>query len=480
MKTSRLPNRGFTLIELLVVIAIIAILAAILFPVFSKAREKARQVACMNNLKQMLTAMNIYSQENDEKLSPASATWWNDNGITSAKIIRCPDRPVGDKSYVYNNSWAGHTLGDLTPDASQCSLIADGSHVATVADSTYKATLDSMYYESKDIQLRHNGKTMVGYADTHVELGGVPSDLSGKDTLSGIPDTYPSSKDVNLMFYPGTTVTASNNPSGSQVLLDKYLAGNWNNTASLTPALDITLPTAQSIYRFRFRSYDSQIAKDYKIWVANSFTNIESGTPVVSITGNNNRVSDHTFSATTGTCIRFKLLSCNDPSWYGIMGVSLYSNNAKQVTSSYPISEIASGQATITDVTNNFACWDVTDLLGEKYLGYEHKTHDFGSGDDPRTKFTSSPATITYNLKYSYKVSGAKMALYPSGALRPTNVTIDTSIDNTTFTNVVNNVAISTANPSFTWTAAAAKYIRVTFTGAGSCIVYRVDVFGTP
>ncbi|MBC7288326.1 MAG: DUF1559 domain-containing protein [Armatimonadetes bacterium] len=61
-------QRGFTLIELLVVIAIIAILAAILFPVFAKAREKARQATCQSNLKQIGLALAMYSQDYDEKV----------------------------------------------------------------------------------------------------------------------------------------------------------------------------------------------------------------------------------------------------------------------------------------------------------------------------------------------------------------------------------------------------------------------------
>jgi len=63
-------KRGFTLIELLVVIAIIAILAAILFPVFARAREKARQASCLSNVKQMALGEMMYLQDYDETYSP--------------------------------------------------------------------------------------------------------------------------------------------------------------------------------------------------------------------------------------------------------------------------------------------------------------------------------------------------------------------------------------------------------------------------
>src|SRR5438309_4163016 len=60
-------RRAFTLIELLVVIAIIAILAAILFPVFAKAREKARQTSCLSNTKQIMLGQKMYVQDYDEQ-----------------------------------------------------------------------------------------------------------------------------------------------------------------------------------------------------------------------------------------------------------------------------------------------------------------------------------------------------------------------------------------------------------------------------
>ncbi len=70
-------SRGFTLIELLVVIAIIAILAAILFPVFAQARGKARQSACLSNLKQLGLAFHMYATDYDDLLPYMAPSQWN-------------------------------------------------------------------------------------------------------------------------------------------------------------------------------------------------------------------------------------------------------------------------------------------------------------------------------------------------------------------------------------------------------------------
>jgi len=105
MNTKR---NGFTLIELLVVIAIIAILAAILFPVFAQAREKARQTQCMSNLRQSATAVLMYAQDADERFpmaiyAPAQRTGGGNCVMTvfdviqpymkNTGIMQCPSDP---------------------------------------------------------------------------------------------------------------------------------------------------------------------------------------------------------------------------------------------------------------------------------------------------------------------------------------------------------------------------------------------------
>ena len=108
MKRTDRSRAGFTLIELLVVIAIIAILAAILFPVFAKAREKARQISCLSNEKQLGLGLLQYNQDNDEYfpagVPTAGGAYYGGSGwageiypyVKSTGVYKCPDDPTAN------------------------------------------------------------------------------------------------------------------------------------------------------------------------------------------------------------------------------------------------------------------------------------------------------------------------------------------------------------------------------------------------
>ena len=153
--TNRHTERGFTLIELLVVIAIIAILAAILFPVFAQAREKARSASCTSNLKQLGLGILMYKQDYDEKFpfggwmppgNIGSGEWQNTTQpyIKNKGVYYCPSstddtedpsdptnwswnrNPV---SYLYNNQLGVNRkpVNDATVAApAECFMLMDG------------------------------------------------------------------------------------------------------------------------------------------------------------------------------------------------------------------------------------------------------------------------------------------------------------------------------------------------------------------
>ena len=123
-------GRGFTLIELLVVIAIIAILAAILFPVFAKAREKARAASCQSNLKQIATALIMYNNDYDEtnlrrrpaNNAPQAEFWWNliQPYVKNTQLFLCP-------RYPWNGGWCtGCGADTCRPNSSRSYDMANG------------------------------------------------------------------------------------------------------------------------------------------------------------------------------------------------------------------------------------------------------------------------------------------------------------------------------------------------------------------
>ena len=207
-----MTRRGFTLIELLVVIAIIAILAAILFPVFAKAREKARQSSCLSNVKQISLAMIQYAQDYDERLVPSANAAYNyvsPDGtpinvappsamlwmymiypyVKNVQIFTCPSYSDGWSPTVYDGS-CGYGKNRYLDVA--LALIDEPARTIMLCDCNYylsdwdvRADSDSGSGSDNADPPRdtHNEGSNFGFADGHAKWlkGGTAGWLDGAD-----------------------------------------------------------------------------------------------------------------------------------------------------------------------------------------------------------------------------------------------------------------------------------------------------------
>jgi prepilin-type N-terminal cleavage/methylation domain-containing protein/prepilin-type processing-associated H-X9-DG protein len=231
MRSQRLTV-GFTLIELLVVIAIIAILAAILFPVFGKAREKARQSACLNNQRQISMAMLMYTQDHEEILPPAAdwITAMGGEGLAD-KIWNCPTSQnkgsAVSPDYIYCNAAAGCALADLVGPTT-IPLTTDGSHKANASDGT----LDNIGYALTDVDLRHSDKAVVSFVDGHCEVT-IPEMLPVRGNLVSwfLPSAVPKMLDWYRVPTWVNSCDAGLNASQTTAANQPYYIGNKNASA---------------------------------------------------------------------------------------------------------------------------------------------------------------------------------------------------------------------------------------------------------
>lgn len=180
-------RHGFTLIELLVVIAIIAILAAILFPVFAKAREKARQSSCLSNVKQLCLGAMQYAQDYDEMFPQNIWTAAADNNHTmniwsqmapyvkNTQIWLCPSRKTHDPGYWMNYVMGGAVAMGAIQNPASTVLICEGSNWLdgywhdqwNVAN--WRSGPNSSHAEDGRLQTitMHNDGLNFGYVDGH-------------------------------------------------------------------------------------------------------------------------------------------------------------------------------------------------------------------------------------------------------------------------------------------------------------------------
>lgn len=182
-------SAGFTLIELLVVIAIIAILAAILFPVFARARENARRASCMSNEKQIGIAVMQYLQDYDEKYmhqhedpNPSLSTFWYQplqSYIKSDQVFRCPsktqDASGAESDYVINGFFAHDASAAEFNDVSEQILASERAD--NVGDIDYhpwgasglNTAPDPAEFDAHIVKLRHFDGSNFLFADGHVK-----------------------------------------------------------------------------------------------------------------------------------------------------------------------------------------------------------------------------------------------------------------------------------------------------------------------
>ncbi|NLO05772.1 MAG: DUF1559 domain-containing protein [candidate division WS1 bacterium] len=180
-------RRGFTLIELLVVIAIIAILAAILFPVFARAREKARQSSCTSNVKQFALAFLMYVQDYDERFpmglsprTPAGFLTAMDLVMPYAKneqIALCPSDSTNPASLDFRAVGAGVYSYSINDQICRSPIILQGAPVALAAVRQPSET--TLLYDARNTGTaidpnvrcakRHNDGANCGFVDGHVK-----------------------------------------------------------------------------------------------------------------------------------------------------------------------------------------------------------------------------------------------------------------------------------------------------------------------
>jgi prepilin-type N-terminal cleavage/methylation domain-containing protein len=169
MRRKHRPQRGFTLIELLVVIAIIAILAAILFPVFARAREKANQTHCLNSQRQLAIALLMYVQDNDQVfIANTGGEAWSTRlaAYNEPNVYDCPTQTGkatnSNPEYGFNWYLFGVAEGDLTAPTATI-LTADlRRHGKSLPSYTLQST-------KADFHNRHADGFLVSCVDGHTE-----------------------------------------------------------------------------------------------------------------------------------------------------------------------------------------------------------------------------------------------------------------------------------------------------------------------